>query len=661
MTVRWNIIMISFLLACIVAFITPAEAAQTQTTFTYQGKLTDAGAPANGTYDFEFKLYDTADTQVGSTVTVEDVPVVNGVFTVQLDFGSVFDGSMRTLEIGVRPGESKSQFTTLAPRQPVTSTPESIHSMTAETANSATQLDGIPASGFLQNTTEQQPDTNFNISGNGLIGGNVGIGTTSPVSRLHLANASNFTAGLLVEASEGDRAAMYYAPNTGLVFDSFRPSDLRRLPLLFQPNGGFVGIGTAFPLTKLEVVTPAGSYGITHSGGGISLGSYVGPSNSGATGGWLGTLSNHSLHFFTNNGGSSMTIDLAGNVGIGTSTPFAGIRLDVNGGAARIAPGNGGAISLGTPNAETGMIIQDVIGSTRADIRFDGTVLRLVAAGPGAAPPSTNGISITTAGNVAIGLADPTQVGGWLHVNGGNFIGVYGNSNTYGVRGEATGNLGVGVQGKSSASNGYGLFGESTGNVGFGVYAKGLRYGGYFDGNVHITGALSGPTGQVKIDHPVDPANKYLSHSVVDSPDMMNIYTGNVTTDERGEATINLPGYFEALNREFRYQLTVIGQFAQAIVLSEISNNRFTIKTDKARVKVSWQVTGIRQDAYANANRVRAEEAKPQKERGYYLHPELFNQPEEKGIEWANNPEMMRRNKQEREKTKLDKPSQPQQ
>ena len=659
MTERRNIVMMSFLLACSVAFITPAAPAQTLTTFTYQGKLEDAGAPANGAYDFEFKLYDAADMQVGSTVTAEDVQVVNGVFTVQLDFGSVFNGSLLTLEIGVRPGASVGPFTTLAPRQPVTSTPQSIHSMTAETANSATQLDGIPASGFLQNTTELQADTNFNISGNGLVGGNVGIGTTTPVSRLHVANASSFSAGLIVEASEGDRAAMYYAPNLGLVFDSFRPSDLRRLPILLQPNGGFVGIGTAFPLTKLEVVTPAPGYGITHSGGGISLGTYVGPSVSGATGGWLGTLSSHSLHFFTNNGGSSMTIDLAGNVGIGTTTPFAGIRLDVNGGGARVAPGNGGAISFGTPNAETGITIQDVIGGTRADIRFNDTTLRLVAAGPGGPPPSTNGISITTAGNVAIGLADPTQVGGWLHVNGGNFSGVYGNSNTFGVRGEGTGNLGIGVHGKSTASNGYGLFGESTGNLGFGVYAKGLRYGGYFDGNVHITGALSGPTGQVKIDHPVDPANKYLSHSIVDSPDMMNIYTGNVTTDERGEATIKLPDYFEALNREFRYQLTVIGQFAQAIVLSEISNNRFTIKTDKGQVKVSWLVTGIRQDAYANANRIRAEEDKPQKERGYYLHPELFDQPEEKGIEWANNPEMMRRNKQEREKTKLDKPTQP--
>jgi hypothetical protein len=422
MTERRNIIMTAFLLACTVAFIIPAAAAQTLTTFTYQGRLADGGAPANGTYDFEFKLYDAANAQVGSTVTREDVQVVNGVFTVQLDFGNVFDGTTRTLEVGVRPGPSVGPFTTLAPRQPVTSMPEAIHSVTAETANSATQLGGIPASGFLQNTTTLQANTNFNISGNGLVGGNVGIGTTSPVAHLHVANASDSGAGLVVEATQGDRAAMYYTPNTGLVFDSFRPSDGRRLPILLQPSGGFVGIGTFTPLTKLAVVTASGTYGITHSGGGITLGSYVGPSNSGATGGWLGTVSNHSLHYFTNNGQPSMTIDLAGNVGIGTSTPFAGIRLDVNGGGARVAPGNGGAISFGTPNAETGITIQHVIGGTRADIRFNDQILRLVAAGPGGPPPSTNGISITTAGNVAIGLADPTQVGGWLHVNGGSFI-----------------------------------------------------------------------------------------------------------------------------------------------------------------------------------------------------------------------------------------------
>jgi hypothetical protein len=90
--------------------------------------------------------------------------------------------------------------------------------------------------------------------------GNVGIGTTSPAARLHLANASNSGAGLVVEASEGDRAAMYYNPDTGMVFDSFRPSDSRRLPVLLQPSGGNVGIGTTTPSARLTVRGPDTSF-----------------------------------------------------------------------------------------------------------------------------------------------------------------------------------------------------------------------------------------------------------------------------------------------------------------------------------------------------------------------------------------------------------------
>ena len=108
------------------------------------------------------------------------------------------------------------------------------------------------------------------------------------------------------------------------------------------------------------------------------------------------------------------------------------------------------------------------------------------------------------------------------------------------------------------------------------------------------------------------------------SPDMMNVYNGNVVTDKNGKATVVLPEYFEALNSDFRYQLTVIGRFAQAIVASEISHIQFSIRTDKPKVKVSWQVTGIRQDAYANAHRIQVEEDKPQQEQGRYLPPELF-------------------------------------
>jgi hypothetical protein len=146
----------------------------------------------------------------------------------------------------------------------------------------------------------------------------------------------------------------------------------------------------------------------------------------------------------------------------------------------------------------------------------------------------------------------------------------------------------------------------------------------FVPGNLTVGGTLFKSGGSFTIDYPLDPANKTLSHSFVESPDMMNIYNGNVTTDAKGEAQVTLPIYFPALNRDFRYQLTVIGQFAQAIVANEIKDNSFTVKTDKPNVKVSWQVTGIRQDAFANANRIQVVEDKG-KQRGTYLHPELFN------------------------------------
>ena len=144
------------------------------------------------------------------------------------------------------------------------------------------------------------------------------------------------------------------------------------------------------------------------------------------------------------------------------------------------------------------------------------------------------------------------------------------------------------------------------------------------NGDVTVSGTLFKGAGSFKIDDPVDPANKYLYHSFVESPDMMNIYNGNVTTDKHGLATVILPQYFSALNRDFRYQLTVVGQFAQAIIARKVTDNRFVIRTNKPLVEVSWQVTGIRQDAYADAHRIPVEEDKPPQEQGHYLHPELF-------------------------------------
>jgi hypothetical protein len=258
-----------------------------------------------------------------------------------------------------------------------------------------------------------------------------------------------------------------------------------------------------------------------------------------------------------------------------------------------------------------------------------------------------NGLSLSGTG--VEGDADSTSAYGVLGNNtaSGGGIGVYG-IGYYGVSGSGY----AGVQGITyDSSGGWGVYGESQGTgVGGGFYNTSTgdalfaanqhtgSYAAFFLGNVDVDGTLSKAGGSFKIDHPLDPENKYLYHSFVESPDMKNIYDGTVTTDGSGLATVTLPDWFEALNRDFRYQLTVIGQFAQAMVVSEVSNNQFTIKTDKPNVKVSWQVTGIRQDAWANANRIPVEVSKEPADQGLYLHPELFGAPPEKSIALAHHP-----------------------
>jgi hypothetical protein len=102
-----------------------------------------------------------------------------------------------------------------------------------------------------------------------------------------------------------------------------------------------------------------------------------------------------------------------------------------------------------------------------------------------------------------------------------------------------------------------------------------------------------------------------------------------------------VPAWFDALNKDFRYQLTAIGRPGPDLhVAEEIKGNQFKIAGGKPGMKVSWQVTGVRQDAYANANRVPVEEDKPTRERGRYLNPEAFGQPRHKGIGYISQAEL---------------------
>jgi hypothetical protein len=116
---------------------------------------------------------------------------------------------------------------------------------------------------------------------------------------------------------------------------------------------------------------------------------------------------------------------------------------------------------------------------------------------------------------------------------------------------------------------------------------------------------------------------------------MKNIYDGVVALDASGEAVVTMPEWFGALNRDFRYQLTCIGGFAPVYIAEEVANNQFKISGGKPGMKVSWQVTGTRQDVWANAHRIPVEEAKRVDERGTYLHPELYGAPETSAVGWG--------------------------
>jgi hypothetical protein len=129
-----------------------------------------------------------------------------------------------------------------------------------------------------------------------------------------------------------------------------------------------------------------------------------------------------------------------------------------------------------------------------------------------------------------------------------------------------------GVYGESDGENGFGVVGVATKRGGIGVVGGNSNPGhmaGWFNGNVRVTGDIVKAAVYFQIDHPLDPANKYLNHSSIESTDMKNLYDGVVALDEKGEAKINLPSWFGALNKDFRYQLTAIGAPGPNLYIAE--------------------------------------------------------------------------------------------
>jgi len=294
---------------------------------------------------------------------------------------------------------------------------------------------------------------------------------------------------------------------------------------------------------------------------------------------------------------------------VGTSGATFGLR-------ASNASTTDGAAAVSGESSGTSGILSGVMGHTASTTAGAAGVAGSVGTGA-----NTSGLLGTTGGVTWTG--DPFFFAADVGVKGKAQRGIIGWGTGLGVAGifvKADGTAGGEATLGASATSGLNVSGD--GNV---------------TGNFSIGGTLSKGAGTFKIDHPLDPENKILYHSFVESPDMMNIYNGVVQLDANGEATVQLPNYFEALNQDFRYQLTAMGRPQPNLYIAdEVNYNMFRISGGRPNAKVSWTVTGIRHDVFANAHRVIPEVMKTEAERGYYLHPVERGEPLTKSIEAVN-------------------------
>jgi hypothetical protein len=647
--------------------------AQIPQTITYQGILTDAGGTTvtDGSYMMIFRLY-TSDSE--TTVLwseSQEVVVINGIFNVLLGRETPLDLPFDTAYwLGVTVGDGPE----LAPRIQLSSSAYSFRARTVD--------DGAVQSISIADGA---------VTGSKLADGAIIAGARVVVTR----NVDN---NLVISAEVPD-GGLPEVTTDGTLSGKGTPGE----PLSLADDAVTVAKIADGAVTKAKLSASGGSDGqvLKLSSGALAWENdnsgeftlpYTGTTATTQTAFSLTTTGTGRAAIFRINNGTNDNAVLYGETtGRGRVGHFRIVNVDnVNASVSASTTGSGAALSGYTTGSGAG-VHGRTDGSGHAG-RFEITnaansndVLYVTTSGTGRTIHAIAESNTAIWGRTTTGFAgvDGRSNSGYgLHGLSESNYGIYGKSNTvHGVYGEATATSGLacggffmsnsligrGVVGTVNAASGtnWGGYFISASTAGVGVLgyttaASGTNYGvhgitnspsgyaGFFDGRVHVTGNLSKGGGSFEIDHPLDPANKILRHSFVESPDMMNVYNGIIRTDGNGYAAVVLPDYFESLNMDFRYQLTVIGDFAQAIISEKINGNRFFIRTDKPNVEVSWQVTGVRKDPWAEKNRIIIEEYKKPEFRGYYLHPQPYGQPETRSVQWIVNPEMMKMMQEER-------------
>ncbi len=402
-------------------------------------------------------------------------------------------------------------------------------------------------------------------------------------------------------------------------------------------NNGFVGVGRSAPLTGAEV------FGINSTFGGYG-GMYVStPSGSlpfygyasGSTTAWtfLDGSDGNKWKLFDN--GTQLTVTPEGRVGIGTTSPTYKVQVIASGGDDAVH-----AVQTNTAGFEAALF-----GESASDSGYG--VVGRATSGSSSSHYGVYGISWGSGGVGTYGVTMdntgyPAAILGEGR-NAANGTGVVGYGNPTGGYFSADSSYGVGAWGVGHGDNAYGLYGYATYSpnsyYAFGVFgqvADSNSYGVYSVGRFAATGTKS-----FQIDHPLDPENAFLNHYCTEGPEPLDVYSGNVITDSRGYATVTLPRYFEAINKDFRYQLTVIDSsddFVLAKVVREIENNQFVIRTSQPSIKVSWRVEATRNDPWVRKYGYKSEEPKPAPYRGKYLNPELYGAPPDRAIHQMKKP-----------------------
>ena len=369
---------LKFAAACLILLLSFAAQAQT-TAFNYQGKLTDNGAAANGSFQMQFKLFDSfaGGTQIGATLSDIPVTATNGIFSTTLDFGAnALSDANRWLEIAVRHNAGES-YTTLTPREQINSSPYSVRTLSAAQADvslDSQKLGGVAASeyvtnstisnSFIRNQTTLQTG-NFNISGNGSIGGLVGLGTgVNGNFRLDsfgsVRTFSNASAHFVAETTGGTNSwARFYmrSPNrswfigTSQNFNSdqfYLTDETAGQARMAITTGGLVGFGTTNPQSGIELRGTGfqAQQRITDNTSGNSLVIQSGAGNSMKVTGYNYGTSQAVPLYLSTDGANTVLNSGGGNVlqpGGGYGLPKAMILVDPNGNILRCYNGLTGA------------------------------------------------------------------------------------------------------------------------------------------------------------------------------------------------------------------------------------------------------------------------------------------------------------------------------